>query len=273
MMPRHLFRLLWITLLAVVPLTVASCATAADGDHAADPDAPASTSAAASDTPAASDAADAPAAPAKTPDFKNMKVDMAKRYVDVEAVICLTKGPLEDFATVPSAKEYESVIALHARPSQIHLALLLLGLKAGSPGSWEYKDKQVIAHNATGSRLRLTLLYKDKDGKEVEKPATDFVRDMKSHKHPAKDIFVFAGSRVTKPQDGEPYYAADSSGDVVSLVTFPEEMIALPQAASSNNDQLEWEVDPDAVPPLGTKVTLRIYAVDPPAKKADAPKP
>jgi hypothetical protein len=71
--------------------------------------------------------------------------------------------------------------------------------------------------------------------------------------------FVFAGSRIEKRgDDPEPTYLADSSGDVVSLVSFNDELLALPTAASNANEKLVWEANTPRIPPVGTKVILRI---------------
>jgi hypothetical protein len=202
--------------------------------------------------------------PAKA-SLPHLTVNVEKRFVDVDGVICLTEGPLELIATVPASKEHEAIVSSKARPKNIHLALLMLGLEPGSPGAWEYKQDKVIAHDPTGARVRITLLY-EKDGKQVERPINELVRDAKTKKTMQTDEFVFAGSRIAKPAQGDPFYAADASGDVVTLVSFPEELMALPTAASNSNENLIWEANTSELPEVGTAVTMRIYAVD---KKED----
>ncbi|MBI1367775.1 MAG: hypothetical protein GC162_03885 [Planctomycetes bacterium] len=204
-------------------------------------------------------APEAPAAAAVKPvSMPFVDVNLKEGYVDVAGSVCLREGPLELFATVASGKEHESIITIKARPQNVHFALLMLGAKPGSPGSWEYKDNKPIPHDPKGDHLKLTLLY-DKDGKKVERPINEFVRDMKTRKTLASNVFVFAGSRMTKDENGKESYAADSTGDVVTLVSFYEEMIAQPKAASNSNEQLEWEANTPEIPEVGTPVTLRIY--------------
>lgn len=53
---------------------------------------------------------------------------------------------------------------------------------------------------------------------------------------------------------------------MISLVSFPDEVFALPVSASSSNAKLLWEVDGTAVPPVGTPVVLRIRPVETPAR-------
>ena len=66
--------------------------------------------------------------------------------------------------------------------------------------------------------------------------------------------WVFDGSRMLP--DGR--YAADLTGYVVSIVNFDLTMIDVPELASNANETLEWEYNPDLVPPLGTHVTMII---------------
>jgi hypothetical protein len=66
--------------------------------------------------------------------------------------------------------------------------------------------------------------------------------------------WVFDGSRMLP--DGR--YAADLTGYVVSIVNFDLTMIDVPQLASNANETLEWEYNPDLVPPPGTPVTMTI---------------
>lgn len=203
----------------------------------------------------------APGAQPAPPSLKHLTINMERRYIDVDGVICLTEGPLELIATIPASKEHEAIVSSKARPKHIHLALLMLGLEPGSPGSWEYKQDKIIAHDPTGARVRITLLF-EKDGKPVERPITEFIRDAKTKKPMKTDEFVFAGSRIAKPAQGDPFYAADASGDVVTLVSFPEELMALPTAASNSNENLVWEANTSELPEVGTAVKMRIYAVD-----------
>jgi hypothetical protein len=77
--------------------------------------------------------------------------------------------------------------------------------------------------------------------------------------------WIFAGSRVM--EDGK--YAADTTGYIVSVVNFDLTVIDIPELASSANETLEWEYDPDLVPVKGTKV----YMIIEPAGKDAAKKP
>jgi hypothetical protein len=53
-------------------------------------------------------------------------------------------------------------------------------------------------------------------------------------------------------------YAADSTGYLISVVNFDMTVIDIPDLASASNETLEWERNPETIPPAGTKVTMVI---------------
>jgi len=201
----------------------------------------------------------------KAPTLPGVTLNLEQRYIDLDAEITLTEGLLELVATLPAGKEHESLVAIKARPKHVHLALLLLGLRHGHPGSWKYENDKVIPIDPVGDPVELYLVV-TKDGEAVEKPIGEFIINKQTNKTMAENHFVFAGSRIVDPGDGEPFYAADHTGDIITLVSFDSEVIALPSAASNSNEEVFWVVNKDTVPELGTKVKLRLR----PGKKAEA---
>ena len=65
-------------------------------------------------------------------------------------------------------------------------------------------------------------------------------------------------------------YLADRSGHVISIATFGDELLCLPEVHSQDNGALMWRIDPTHLPKPGTKVTLRLRFQKAPASK---PKP
>jgi hypothetical protein len=198
--------------------------------------------------------------------LKHLQVNVDEGYVDVDAMICFREGLLELVATVIGGKEHESLLRLEARPRDLHLALLMAGAKPGSPGKWIYLEDKVVPVDPTGSEVRLSVLW-DEEGRVTERSVGQMVRDGRTGKLLGSDVFVFAGSQLIDPPEDDPEaerkYAADLGGDVISLVSFPDEVLALPEAASSSNEQVFWEANTPRVPELGTKVRLRIHCRPP----------
>ena len=186
-------------------------------------------------------------------------------YVDLDAEVCLNEGFLEMLVTTKGGKEHEAAFAIRAKPSELHVALLALGVKAGAPGravkqpdgTWKYL-------NPHGGSVRISVLY-EQDKKLVEKPITWFVRS-EGDKRFKDTLFLFAGSVIAKDGKGKPYYMADGDPNVITLVSFGNEVLTPPKYASNKNDQLIWKADPDRLPKIGTKAIVRIKKV------AEAPK-
>jgi len=211
----------------------------------------------------------------KKPAMPFVTINLEEKYVDLDGMICLEEGLLELVATVQASKEHEAIVVVKARPQHIHLAMLMLGLEPGKPGRWQYTEKQATPIDPTGDRVRISMLVKEGD-KEVEKPIHMFIRNRVDDKQMEPTDFVFAGSHLVENQQGEKQYLADVTGDVIALVSFDAEVMALPTAASTDNAELDWVIDTQTTPKFGTPVKLRIRPapkpkpVDPDAKSSDA---
>jgi len=82
-----------------------------------------------------------PASPAEPPDAKapakkvlnlpHIRVDLAKRQIEIAAEIAQRDGPLELLLCHQGERDYESLLRTKAKPSGLHAALLALGLRPG----------------------------------------------------------------------------------------------------------------------------------------------
>jgi len=80
--------------------------------------------------------------------------------------------------------------------------------------------------------------------------------------------FIFAGSHLKADGDGPRGYLADISGHVISMSTFGDELLCLPEVHSHQQGALTWEIDPTHLPKKGTAVTMRLRL-----KKSPEPEP
>lgn len=76
------------------------------------------------------------------------------------------------------------------------------------------------------------------------------------------DLFVLTGSQLLSNGPGHGRYLAEDSGDVISIPTFGDEVLGLPEVVGQDNDGLMWEINPKHLPPIGTKVRLRLKLLD-----------
>ncbi len=194
----------------------------------------------------------------------HLEFDLDKKQVRVECEALDTSAPLEFFCCETGTNEYESLLRSSVKPSDVHTALLAIGLKPGSPVTYSEALKKLIPPH--GPPLRISLEY-EKDGKVVRTLAQHWLRDIKTKKEPPHFGWVFAGSRVMP--DGK--YAADMTGYIVSIVNFDLTMIDVPELASSANETLEWERNPDTAPKAGTTVWMVIEPMGGGGDAANAP--
>jgi hypothetical protein len=209
-------------------------------------------------------AQNAPPATAPVGRFPHVEVNVQNKQVRIECEALHCEAPLEFFCVVNGTNEHESVLRTRAKPSHLHTALLMLGLQPGEPVRFsEAANKWFPPH---GPPLSISVEFKDKAGQTVTMPAYKLMRDVKTRKSMPATTWIFAGSRVMP--DG--VYAADVTGYVVSIVNFDLTVIDVPELASNANETLEWEANLDALPPLGSPVTMIIEPVD---KRAPATAP
>lgn len=184
----------------------------------------------------------------------HVEFDAQKKQVRVECEMLACDAPLEFFCCVKGTNDYEAMIRSEVKPSSLHMALLAIGLKPGQPIQYSEAAKKWLP--PSGPPLQISMEY-EKDGKTISVPAWKWMRDVK-HKKPAPPFtWVFTGSRVLP--DGK--YAADMTGYLVSIVNFDLTVVDVPKIASSSNELLEWERNPDTTPKAGTKVTMVIEPV------------
>lgn len=196
-------------------------------------------------------------APATAPvgRLPHLEFDLGAKQVRVECQALRVEAPLEFFCVVAGTSEHESVLRTAAKPSDIHTALLALGLTPGEPVKYSEAAKKWFPPH--GPPLSISVEFA-KDGKTVRMPANKLMREIRSKKPMPATTWIFAGSRVMP--DG--VYAADVTGYLVSIVNFDLTVIDIPELASNSNDLLEWEANLDALPAMGAAVTMIIEPID-----------
>jgi hypothetical protein len=212
-----------------------------------------------------------------------LTLNAKERCVDIEATICLDDGALELVACIKDSKEHESIIAVEALPIHIHTALLLLGAKNGNPPARRPLNEELTRWAdlpPRGDLIDVFLEFKDATGKLTERPISDFIARSAEHapepgagEDPPPRFphtFIFAGSLLVDNGPGPKEYLADRSGHVISIATFGDELLCLPEVHSQDNGALMWRIDPTHLPKPGTKVTLRLRLKKDPASE---PKP
>ncbi|NJL32323.1 MAG: hypothetical protein HC898_12300 [Phycisphaerales bacterium] len=185
----------------------------------------------------------------------------APGHIDLEAKVVLREGKwLELLACTPGSKEHESILTVTARPSHIHLALLILGMEPGSPMKWDWQGDEFKITPPTGPKIAITLHYTDAQGKAVDVAAHHWIRNQKLDQPLTDNHWLFTGSRTEIVGD-QSIYRADVNGSAISLVNFSDDLLARPTHLTHQNDDATWAAQTDAIPPLGTSVNIRLTPV------------
>ncbi|MEX2219722.1 MAG: YdjY domain-containing protein [Phycisphaerales bacterium] len=205
-----------------------------------------------------------------------IRIDRAARTVEFEGTVPIDchdpRTPrvyLEVAVCTPDTKEHEALVVTRAKPSDVHAALLAVGLEPGEPGRWTWEDKKLISHPPRGAAVEVLFSWRDTSGSQRLSPATDWVISAETRAPfasaaPGNAGWVFAGSRFV-PREGVERYDADGTGTLIGLCTFGTETIAWKRVISpeAEVEEPEWIADPAKVPPRGTQVTVRIRALAP----------
>ncbi|MBN8598318.1 MAG: hypothetical protein J0L78_11655 [Planctomycetes bacterium] len=230
--------------------------------------------------------------------FPGVRVDLKERLVEFDGVVPVnahTKANLKVFLETTvcafDSKEHESLVVTKSKPSQVHAALLLIGLKPGKPGAWKQDEqKKWVGIPPEGEELDVRFVLKDADGKEREVDPAEWIvniKDGRSLRAIAPDAkWVFAGSKLVSkeppprapgegvvppapaggaapppaPQARE-HYLADTEGTLIGLTSFGTETIGLTAMYNPDSDKKapEW-IAGKQTPEIGAKVVVRVRA-------------
>ncbi len=179
-----------------------------------------------------------------------VSIDKKSKQVIVGGVVAFRKGVLEMFACVKNTKEHESVIAVNAKAYHVHTALLAVGAKPGKPVQYDPTYKP-----ASGPKIKVDVVWKDKDGKEQRRRAQDMIRNVRTQK-PMKHDWVFAGSYFWTDEETKKKYYQAEGGELICVSNFSTATMDLPIESSQSTGQLLFEAETKNIPPLGTKVQL-----------------
>ena len=177
-------------------------------------------------------------------------IDPKNKRMVVDGYVALRIGQLEMFACPAGTKEHESLIGLLTKAYYVHAGLLAVGAKPGSPVRFEPRYTP-----ASGSKIKIEILYLDDKGQKQRIPAQNWVRQAGTQKTLEMD-WVFAGSGMWKdPDTGTEQYLAES-GDLICVSNFTTATLDLPIRSSQANSSLLFTAFTDRIPPEQTPVRL-----------------
>ena len=192
-------------------------------------------------------------------------VDKEKKSVSIEAKIAPRKlanlteiYPIELIAGwghPKGKKAHETVVTLEANPSDVHKALVEIGLKPGKPAKGEGTE-------AVGPDVAV-FIEVTVDGATKRLSPDKFLMDPKTKKPFPKGVkFRFTGSVDSQvaPDKPEKKYGADLSGTLIVIFPVTDETVLQSSLTMKDEKYLKLETNKDALPKEGTAVKLVIEA-------------
>lgn len=195
--------------------------------------------------------------PGKELKFDHLRVDLKNRQIILNAEVCKPTYGLEFFLCKWNEKSYESVLHTKAQAWQLHAGLLALGLTPGRPARWSSgfgEDAKFLPPQ--GAELKITLRWKDADGKQQTAEAGDWLAPAGEGKgqRPAPKKWIFIGSEIL-PNGG---YLADMEGysGLVSVANLSSAVIDVPFQSTHSIESRQYLFNKDIIPKSGTVVEI-----------------
>lgn len=194
-------------------------------------------------------------------------IDASQSRVYVDGYVAMNRGPLEMFACPAGTKEHESVVAVLAKSSEVHAALLAVEATPGTPVRFRPEFAP-----PTGDVIRVFVCWYDSDKQFHSIDARQWVLDLETKK--AMDAeWVFAGSGFWEdPDDKVEYYRADA-GDMICVSNFSSAMLDVVIPSSSDADSLRFEPMEMSIPDRETPVRLVLVPVPMQLENDDSSQP
>lgn len=171
--------------------------------------------------------------------------------MEIAGEVILREGPLELFAyaKAPAPKEHESIVLVRCKPERVFMALGLIGATPGKPLRWFHETETL--RPASGDPIDVLVQYRD-GKKDRVVPAVEWMLDAATRKPMPPTHWLFCGSE--RAESGE--FMANMEGTLVTVVDFTTSVLGLPQQHSDSDSELWLMANDQAIPPIGTRVTL-----------------
>ena len=197
-----------------------------------------------------------------------VQLDAAKHRVSFPAVFNMTEGSLEYVLVGVQGKTHESLLRTEVDPTQLHTAMLLLGVKAGerhpgiAPPSAITADYLRTAPALKGDPVTIYLKW-TADGKETTCRAEELIFNSQTKATAPVGDWTYNGSMFEENK-----FLAQEEKSFIALVTDPTALANNPRPGH-DDDQI-WSVAKDKVPAKDTPVEV-ILELKPAATPSPTP--
>ncbi len=178
-----------------------------------------------------------------------VRLNKNTRTVEFPAVVNMDNGLGEYLLVHVKGKLHESVLRTDVDPYQIHLAMLLLGVKGATTNDWPESPTGRIP----GVPVSIEVVWKH-GKKERRLRAEELILDQSRNAPMRNGTWTYNGSLQLNG-----LFLAQQTGSIISVITDPEALVNNPRPLRENDDN--WVINTKKVPALETLVTVRIQVI------------
>ena len=195
-------------------------------------------------------------------DYHGIRLDKKDRRISFDATVNQKTGLIEYLLVNDKGKVHESLFATKVAPHDIHLALLLIGLKEDTKSNLDEPVPpsaidSAYLHSAPkikGVPVRISVSW-TQDGKKQEVPAENWIFNLHTNQLMTPGPWTYNGSLI---EDGT--FLADQELSIVAVITDPTALANNP-SEGYDDDQI-WQIQEKAVPAMDTPVEISITLAD-----------
>ncbi len=175
-----------------------------------------------------------------------VRLEQSARSASFPAFVNLREVTTEYVVVHKTGKTHESIFRTDARPQDVHVAMLLLGVKPAMTNAFGPDGKGV----PTGTRVLCNISWTN-DGARVEFAAEDLVLNRQTQEAMSRGEWIYNGSNFS-----EGAFTAQRDGSIISTHIDPDALINNPRSGRENDDlYAPFEA---RLPPIGTPVEITI---------------
>jgi hypothetical protein len=182
-----------------------------------------------------------------------VRLDQRKRTVTFPAELNKSEGLMEYFLVTSYGKTHESILKTKARPYDIHLAMLLLGVHA--PGTTNGTGEGLggpVVHPSRdqlpGDKIEISVKWKaGKD--EAQHSVAEMIYKKDVRKLMEQGGWIYNGSVMAHNK-----FLAQSEGSIISLVT--DRTALVNNMGPGHDNDLIWEPNATNLPPASAMVEV-----------------
>jgi hypothetical protein len=175
-----------------------------------------------------------------------VRLDKNSRTVTFPANLNLRDVTVEYAIVHKHGKTHESIFTTEARPRDIHMALLLLGVKAAITNTFGADGKAP----PIGDKVFVQVSWTNQ-GARVERALEDLVLNRETKKTLGRGEWIYNGSNFS-----EGAFTAERDGSIISIHIDPDALINNPRPGRENDDL--YLPNAEKLPPIGARVEVSL---------------